>query len=202
MEFLNEATVNTLYFVLLAMGMLYALILLFSGQLGAGADLGADAPDFNLDLDGDVALDVEPAGDLEGGFSPISPLTIAAFVTAFGAVGLVATNLFEVSDRASILWATGGGVIFSVLTYAGFTYLLIKPQGSSEVRMADIAGSLAEVITPIPPEGLGEIAFIAQGGRVQFSARGSGTEPIGRGTTVRIKRVVGGIAFVEPAVTE
>ena len=194
MSFLTNATVNTLYLVLIALGMIYAFFLLITGQLGTDGDIGSAGSDLDLDLDTDFDLD----GDTSEGLSPISPLTIATFITAFGATGLVTTSLFAVSDRGSILWATLGGVLFSALTYLGFTYLLIKPQGSSEVRISELAGTQAEVLTPIPADGLGEIAFVAQGGRVTSSARSLHKSDISRGTTVRIERVVGGIAVVEP----
>ena len=90
--------------------------------------------------------------------------------------------------------------MFSALIYVGFTYLFIKPQGSSEVRVAEMAGTIAEIITPIPENGLGEIAFVAQGGRMTYSARHNHNGKIDRGTPVRILRVVGGIAYVEPIV--
>ncbi len=202
MGFLENATVNTLYLVLLALGLIYALFLLFSGQLGGNGDVDIDAGgDIDLGMDADVDLSVD-AGDIQHGISPISPLTIATFVTAFGATGLVSTSLFNVSEQISIVWASLGGILFSVLVYLGFTYLFIKPQGSSEVRIAELSGRLAEVITPIPDGGIGEIAFIAQGGRVTFSARDKGGGKINRGVTVRIVRIVGGLAYVEPQIEE
>lgn len=201
MDFLNNATVNTLYFVLITLGMIYALFILITGQLGTDGDMGGHGGghggEFDLDLDTDFNLHGH-SGDSIDGLSPISPLTIATFITAFGATGLVTTNLFSVSDRGSILWATLGGVLFSIMTYLGFTYLLIKPQGSSEVRISEMAGTQAEVLTPIPADGLGEIAFVAQGGRVTFSARSLHKTDISRGMTVLITRVVGSVAFVEP----
>ena len=124
-------------------------------------------------------------------------LTLATFVTAFGAIGLVSTSLFEASDRASLLWAALGGLLFSVIIYFAFTYLLIKPQGSSEVRVADLAGHTAQVITPIPLDGLGEVALVSQGGRVTYSARSLHGTAIERGATVRVIRVSSGIAYVE-----
>jgi len=188
--------VNLLYLVLLVLGLLYAVVLLISGQIGAD---GGGEIDHSIEIGGGHATDIH-LGDADHphGLAPISPLTIATFVTAFGATGLIATGLFNASDRMSLLWAALGGVLFSALIYVGFTYLFIKPQGSSEVRVAEMAGTIAEIITPIPENGLGEIAFVAQGGRMTYSARHSHNGKIDRGTPVRILRVVGGIAYVEP----
>ena len=94
----------------------------------------------------------------------LSPITIASFVTAFGAFGLIALGLFNASTRASLAWAAVGGLIVAVIAHFAFGYFLIAPQGSSEVRLRDIVGSEAEVITPIPADSVGEIAFVAQGG--------------------------------------
>ena len=188
MGIFDGATVNTLYIVLLSLGLVYAIFLLVSGQIGGDVDLDADA---DIDIGADV-------GDGQHGISPISPLTIATFISAFGATGLVATGLFSASERGSVVWAALGGVIISALVYIGFTYLFIKPQGSSEVKVSELRGHDAEVITPIPADGLGEIALVAQGGRVIYSARGKDGQAINRGTPVRITRVVGGIAYVEP----
>ena len=199
MEIFGSISVNVLYLVLLILGLIYALFLLISGQVG-GHDFDGGA-DLHVDTDIHIGVGDHGAGaDSQHGISPISPLTIATFITAFGATGLVATSLFSASGRGSLVWATLGGVVFSALTYVGFTYLFIKPQGSSEVRIAELAGKKAEVITPIPLGGIGEIAFIAQGGRVTYSARNKKGLEIARGTTVTIESIVGGIAYVEPFV--
>lgn len=191
MGIFDGATVNTLYLVLLILGLIYAIFLLVTGQIGGDMDLDTDV-DIDFDVDGGADI-----GDGHHGISPISPLTIATFISAFGASGLVATGLFSTSERGSIIWATLGGVIVSALVYVGFTYLFIKPQGSSEVKVAELRGVIAEVITPIPIDGMGEIALVAQGGRVTYSARSKDNAAIARGTPVRITRIVGGIAYVE-----
>lgn len=198
MDILNNATVTTLYLVLLGLGVVYALFLLFSGQLAGDGHMDFGSGDAGVDLDGGVEHGLAADGDSQHGISPISPLTVSTFITAFGAVGLISRHLFNVSDRFSLVWASLGGLIFSILIYVGFTYLFIKPQGSSEVRLAEQSGKIAEVITPIPKDGIGEIAFIAQGGRVTYSARSRDETEIRRGQAVRIVQIVGGVATVEP----
>jgi membrane protein implicated in regulation of membrane protease activity len=197
MDFLNSATVTTLYLVLLGLGVVYALFLLFTGQLSADSHIDFGSGDAGVDLAGGVDHGIGSNGDTQHGISPISPLTVSTFVTAFGAVGLISRHLFNASDRISLLWASLGGLFFSILIYVGFTYLFIKPQGSSEVRLAEQIGKVAEVITPIPQDGIGEIAFIAQGGRVTYSARSRDESGIRRGQAVRIVRIIGGVAYVE-----
>ena len=188
---LNSFSVNVLYLVLLVLGLVYAVFLVLSGQFAGGdADIGGDG----FDLDGAQGGESAPT---HHGISPISPLTIATFITAFGAIGLVAANLFGASDRGSLLWAALGGFVFSVLVYFGFTYMFIKPQGSSEVHVAELSGLTAQVITPIPADGLGEVALVSQGGRVTYSARSIKGISIAQGVTVRVARVAAGIAYVD-----
>lgn len=191
MDFFNTASVNSLYLILLVLGLVYAVFLLVTGHF-AGGDVDMGGHDVGVGADGHVET-----ADGQHGISPVSPLTIATFITAFGAIGLVATELFGASDRGSLVWAAVGGFGFSVLIYFAFTYLFIKPQGSSEVHIADLAGKTAQVITPIPVNGLGEVALVSQGGRVTYSARSLQGEAIEQGATVRVSRVAGGIAYVD-----
>jgi len=56
---------------------------------------------------------------------------------------------------------------------------------------------VAEITTPIPANGVGQIAFVAKGSRVTYSARATETDlSMSRGTAVRIERIVGGMAYV------
>ena len=127
----------------------------------------------------------------------LSPVTVASFVTAFGAFGLIALGLFDATARGSLLWSAGGGLVVAVIAHFAFGYFLIAPQGSSEVHLQELHGSEAEVITPIPADSVGEIAFVAQGGRVTYTAKSADSTAIPRGTTVMIEKVVGGVAIVQ-----
>ena len=196
--FLNSLGLNLLYLALLAIGVIYAVFILIGGALG---DL--HLPGLDVDVGGhdvgpvhvDVAAD---AGGPEVKIPSLSPVTVASFVTAFGAFGLIGTTLFDSSGRASLLWAIGGGLVVAVIAHFAFGYFLIAPQGSSEVHLKDIVGAVAEVTTPIPADNVGEVAFVAQGGRVTYTAKSAGGTPIARGTTVVIEKIVGGVAVVRP----
>jgi len=177
------------YFALVTVGVVYALVILIGGGLGDGADAG---------LGGD--FDVGGADSLQGSVdvTHVSPVTIAGFVTAFGAFGIIALGLAGASAPASLLWASIGGLVVGLASHLAFIYFFIKPQGSSEVTRQDVIGAPAEVITPIPSGGLGEVAFVAQGGRVTMSARGLGGAAIDRGCLVRIQEQVGSTVVVAP----
>jgi hypothetical protein len=45
---------------------------------------------------------------------------------------------------------------------------------------------------------VGEVAFVAQGGRMTYTAKSATGTLIARGTTVVIEKVVGGVAVVRP----
>ena len=199
--FLNSLGLTLLYLALLGIGIIYAVIILIGGALHDIHLPGLDLPDVHIgghDI-GPVHLDVGAgAGQPETQVPSLSPITVASFVTAFGAFGLIALGLFDTSAQWSLAWAAGGGLVVAVIAHFAFGYFLIAPQGSSEVKLKDIVGAVAEVITPIPADSVGEVAFVAQGGRVTYTAKSATGAPIARGTTVVIEKVVGGVAVVRP----
>jgi hypothetical protein len=201
MGFIHSLGISLLYLVLLGIGLMYAILILIAGSLHdlhiPGLELHVGEHDF-----GPVDINTVPDGHLGDVSHPsvkvpsLSPITFASFVTAFGAFGLIAMGLFDASSRLSLVWAVIGGLIVAALAHFAFGYFLIAPQGSSEVHLRDIIGSLAEVTTPIPADSVGEVAFVAQGGRMTYTAKSLNGTPIMRGATVVIEKVIGGIAVV------
>ena len=191
-QFGNLAGLDCAYFLSFGVGLLWAIVIVVSGGLGGDVDVpDADMPDFDV---GDVdAFDV---GSVE--VSPISPITISAFITAFGAVGIISRQLFEVPGPMSLLWSTLGGLLLSGAMFLFYSRFLIGSQGSSEVRVSQLVGLTAEVVAPIPEDGIGEIAVIAQGSRVTYPARSSQGNAIKRGSLVVIDQMLGTQALVSP----
>ncbi len=183
--FTNSLGLTVIYLVLLGIGVVYAVIILIGGGLG------------DIDLPGVPEIEIGADGS-QGGMGALSPVAIASFVTAFGAFGLIALGLFNVAPAWSLAWAGGGGLVTAALAHLAFTYFLLKPQGSSEVRTQDIVGAVGEVTTPIPPDSVGEVAFVAQGGRVRYPAKSAAGVAIARGTTVTIEKLVSGVVVVRP----
>ena len=56
----------------------------------------------------------------------------------------------------------------------------------------------ATVITPIPANGVGEIAYVQSGTRYSAPARDERGAPVGNGQTVKIVRIVGSQFYVAP----
>ncbi len=196
--FLNSVGLTLIYLTLVGIGIIYAIVILIGGAFHdvhlPGMDLHVGGHDF-----GPVHVDVPGGIDHpEVSVPSLSPVTVASFITAFGAFGLIALGLFEVTARWSLAWAAIGGVVVAVIAHFAFGYFLIAPQGSSEVGHKDIVGAVAEVTTPIPADSVGEVAFVAQGGRVIYPAKSAPGTPIARGTTVVIEKFIGGIVVVRP----
>jgi membrane protein implicated in regulation of membrane protease activity len=89
-----------------------------------------------------------------------------------------------------------GGVVAG-LVFLLFNYMFKKTQSSSESRIATLPGQTASIVTPIPQDGVGEIAYVQGGTRYTAPARTETGTPISAGKMVRISRVVGTQFYVE-----
>ncbi len=207
---LNLDTLNCIYFALFFVGVGYAIFIVITGGLSQidMPDVDIDIP--QVDLPGDV--DIPGAGIHIGGpdiaaggidapdvsVSPLSPITIASFVTSFGAIGVIAVQFFDVDPRISLLWATGGAVLISGLMFLFYSQVLIRAQGSSEVRQSELIGLEAEVMVPIGESSPGQVSYVTKAGRMSSMARSTDGSAIRRGQFVRIVRVMGPLVLVKP----
>jgi len=62
----------------------------------------------------------------------------------------------------------------------------------------ELGGIVGEVTAPISADGVGEITYVAKGSRIASPARSATGQPIPRGTSIAIVRMVGGTALVRP----
>jgi hypothetical protein len=192
------AGLNCLYFACLAIGGSYATIILLTGAVH-------DIHIPHLDFGGSAHVDLTPSHDLPLSDSgnvrvpTLSPITIACFITAFGAFGIISGQLFAATPPFTLLWATGAGIVVATIAHFAFGYFLIAPQGSSDIRDSDVVGAEAEVITPIPGDALGEIALNARGTRLTYPAHSATGLPIARGTPVVVVRLLSNVAWVRTA---
>jgi len=191
--FSTLTTLNCVFFFMLMAGIIWTTIVLIGGAV-AGVDLpdmDVDIPHIDLHVDHGVSFDHGSVG-----VSPLSPITIASFVTSFGGLGLISTQLLRIPDTISLFLAAVGASVIAAGMFFLYGKVLIAGQGSSEVRMAEISGQSAEVIVPIPKDGLGQVAFVARGARTTWSARADDGKPISRGTIVTIRSVTGNTMIV------
>jgi membrane protein implicated in regulation of membrane protease activity len=179
-----------IYLICLVVGLVFSLVSAAAGHLFGGHDAG----------------DVGTGGHAEAGFdqsgvpgiSFFSPTVMASFVTAFGACGLIlqsipATSAYWISAPLSAL----AGIVIAFLVFWLFNTMFRKTESSSESRVATLVGQAASIVTPIPENGVGEIAYVQGGTRYTAPARATDGKSVGPGKGVRIAKIVGTQFFVE-----
>jgi membrane protein implicated in regulation of membrane protease activity len=198
------STLNCVYFVMLMAGIIWTAVVLIGGAVASvdvpdvdidvpAMDLpgGVDIPNIDFHIDHDVSFD---QGSVD--VSPLSPITIASFVTSFGGLGLIATQLFVLPDPVSLVFAGIGAAGIAAGMFFFYSRVLVAGQGSSAIQLSDISGKKAEIIIPVPRNGLGQVAFVARGTRTTWGARSVDGEPIPSGTIVTIQAATGNTLIV------
>src|SRR5689334_17093435 len=130
-----------IYTACLALGLLFTIITAVAGHFFGGHDGG----------------DVGTGGHAEAGYdhsgvpgiSFFSPTVLACFVTAFGACGLILSNI----ESTRNIWISApisavAGVIMALLAFTVFNWMFQKTQSSSESRVASLGGQVASTVTP------------------------------------------------------
>jgi membrane protein implicated in regulation of membrane protease activity len=203
-------SLNCVYLALFLVGVGYAIFVVLTGGL---SDI--DMPDVDIDiasvdLPGDVDI---PGADIHIGgaegagagidapdvaVSALSPITVASFVTTFGGIGVLCTQLFGLGAGLSLIISTAGGLAVSALMYLFYSQILVRSQGSSQIRSAELVGLQAEVTVPIGEDTPGKVDYQTKTGRMSSMARSVDGNPIPRGRFVKIVRMVGHQALVAP----
>ena len=129
--------------------------------------------------------------------TPLNPVVVAIFLVSFGGTGLATMQLFA-WNYASLALAAPSGFVMAGVTFAIFEKVFSMTQGSSEPTQQEIVGKQAEVITPIPENGLGEIAYNRRGSRFTAAVRSESGAPIPKHAVVVVTRVVGNMFYVQP----
>jgi len=180
-----------IYGICLGVGLVFTIISAFAGHFFG------DAHHIDIGTGGHA----EAGSDTSGvpGISFFSPTVLAAFITAFGAAGLILSRI-EVTRSiwisAPVSAIAGGGMAF--ITFLIFNALFERTQSSSESRVSMLVGTAATVITPIPKDGVGEVAYVHGGSRYTCPARAENGETVASGRSVRVNRVVGSQVYVVP----
>jgi hypothetical protein len=207
-------TLNCVYFSLFLVGVGYALFIVITGGLSDinMPDVDVDIPQISLPGDVDIpGADISISGDIgpTGGIdapdvsvSPLSPITIATFITTFGGIGVLTIQLFGVEPRWSLLWATGSGLAAGGLMYLFISQFLIRSQASSELHRSELVGLQAEVTVPIGESSPGQVTYVTKSGRMSSMARSLDGRAISRGLFVTIVRTIGPQVIVKPSSPE
>ena len=163
------------YIILAVAGCGYVLVALALGQVFEG-DGGADG-EFHFPL--------------------LSPSGLATLAGSLGAFGLIVQFGFGLSDWPSVLAAVPLAFVFSyAATYAAWR-VLVGSSTTSAIAAADLAGTEAEVITPIPAGGVGEAAAFVGGQRFASAAREVDGLEVPRGAVVSVVRLAGSTLLVK-----
>lgn len=203
--------ISVFYFVCVAFGFLFALITVIFGELGAhlgdhGVEVGhpgaGDVGGHELEAGHAGEVSHAEAGDAGGGHgmpqaSVLNTLTILVFVAFFGLAGLFATWVLKWDALPSLGFALPVGLMSAAAEFVLYVKIFIKAQGSSEATMQEILGCEAEVITGIPADRVGEIAYVIKGTRYNAPATSEEKEDLPRGTRVRVVNTRGGVMVVK-----
>jgi membrane protein implicated in regulation of membrane protease activity len=173
-----------IYLFCLVVGLVFTLLSVVMGHFfgghadhvvgsGGNAEAGAD----NSDMPG---------------MSIFSPTIVASFITAFGAFGMIFTE-YEPTKRVIISAPLS---LISALATAAVMYMVLgslfrHTQSSSESHISQLQGTAASVVSPIPENGVGEIAYVVRDTRYTAPARSENGAAIANGKLVKISRVVG-----------
>lgn len=179
------------YLICFGVGLLFTVCTALFGHI-----FGGEGHDGHVDGSGGHAEAGVDASDMPG-VSALSPTVIASFVTAFGGIGMIlhqipATKPVFISGPLSL--AGGFAIAGSVLWL--LRQLFQRTQSSSESKVASLVGQTATIITPIPENGVGEIAYVQAGTRYTAPAREERGAAVANGRPVKITRVVAGQFFV------
>lgn len=131
------------------------------------------------------------------GVSIFSPTIIASFVTGFGGFGIIfsqfpGTKSPFISAPLAVLGATCvAGVLVIVLRR-----IFAHTQSSSESHVGALVGVVANTISSIPENGVGEIAYVQAGCRYTAPARECNGKSVPVGKSVTITKIVGSQFYV------
>jgi membrane protein implicated in regulation of membrane protease activity len=186
----------SVYSVCFWVGLLFTVLSAFGSHLFGG---GHDVHSGDVGTGGHADAGFEHTG--MPGISFFSPTTIASFLTAFGGFGMIFSR-FEMTAKPMISapLAAVAGLMVAGAVFWGFNSFFSKTQSSSESRVSSLIGQQATVISPIPENGVGEIAYVQAGSRYTAPARAESGQAITAGRPVKITRTVASQFFVTPIV--
>lgn len=182
---------STIYLICFGVGLVFSIVTTTMGHIFGGGH------GEHLDGSGGHAEAGADASDLPG-ISALSPMILSCFTTAFGGLGML---LSRIEATRNPLLSAPLALLASFMISGALLFLLRKmiqkTQGSSESKVASLPGSIATIITPIPVNGVGEIAYVQGGTRYTAPAREEQGASVPNGQTVTITRVVGAQFYVK-----
>jgi membrane protein implicated in regulation of membrane protease activity len=172
------------YLFCLAVGFIFVVASALLGHMFGGGDHGG-----HVEGSGGHAEAGADSSDAPG-MSFFSPIIMAAFVAAFGAFGLMLSQI-ETFKRPlySTPLALIGAFVVAMVLVSVLSKIMRAGDSSSESRVSTLVGHGATVISPIPADGVGEIAYVQAGTRYTAPAREESGLPVPTGRGVTITRI-------------
>lgn len=169
---------ETVYIACLVGGILYAIVSVIFGDWISQAIDGMF--DF-LSLDGPAYL---------------QPMTIVGGITIFGGAGVLMERYSALSGPVIALIALLVAAAGAIAVF----FLYVRPMENSENSIAfsldSLAGSLGEVIVPIPEKGCGEVLVKVGAGNTNQIAASYEEKPIPAGSRVVVVETREGVLYV------
>jgi membrane protein implicated in regulation of membrane protease activity len=181
-----------IYLICAGVGLVFTLLSAIFGHHGGGGGHATHV--------GGSGGHAEAGGDMSDmpGVSMFSPTVITTFITAFGAFGII---FHEIPATRSVLVSAPLAAVFALGTASTVLWLLRqlfqRTQSSSESKVGQLTGTIGHIVTPIPANGVGEIAYVQGGSRYTAPAREDTGTPVAAGAAVKIVRIVGTQFYVK-----
>lgn len=177
------------------LGLGYALVSgLMSGVFSGGAEMAGhvDVSGGHVDVSGHAVSSGETVP-----VSPLSPITIAMFIAAFGGTGFVLKKYFELAAFLHLPLASLSGLLTATAAFYFFVRVLGISETSSAPSENEALGLEAEIVTAVPADGLGQISYTLRESRFNAPAKTLDGKELPSGSLVKIVKIVGGTFYVE-----
>lgn len=173
----------SLYVGCLAFGLFYSVITMFLGEhhnfdhtsVDNGGQVGTDGIEY---------------------ISPFKPIVIGSFITVFGGMGVIGHYIFNLAAVFLFLLAIASGLVVATIIFYVFVVTMYKNQGNSTISVHELKGTIGDVITPIPSNGVGEISYTSADSIYKSIAKSLDGEEIAKGEQVIIAEYNDNIAIV------
>lgn len=195
---MGAGTFDFIYLVCFFLGLGFAVLCALLSGVFSGPSM--DVGDVHVNMGGihtDGSSHIGPA-DGSVHFQPLSPVSIALFITAFGGIGYL---LKKMGQPAYVHVPAAG---FTGIVVGGFAaYVLYKvtkmTAGSSHARFNEEIGGDGEVTIAIPNGGVGEVAYVVRGSRFNNPAKTVDGKELPVGVKVKLVRKEEHLYLVEKA---
>lgn len=195
---MDAALVPWIFAAIMAAGVTFLLISIFLGDI-ADLDADVDVDVGGIDIDVDGALD-GLAGDIAGDADVaesrnLGCMVIAAFLTGFGAMGLMG-SLADWSLFFSVLAGLAFGLIFGRSTAAVLSFVM-RQESTDMVTTQSLVGTFARITIDVPAGRVGEA--IAEGkSLIKYPVKATSDEvELKKGDYVEIVEVRQGRLYVK-----